>query len=71
MPGVEPGPVDSGQRWGQLQGALLPGAQCQPRGAVHALCYAPDATMLRPPPQVIGLLDVFTPDETLDDFADL
>lgn len=23
------------------------------------------------PPQVIGLLDVFTPDETLDDFTDL
>ncbi|VCX43318.1 unnamed protein product [Gulo gulo] len=27
-------------------------------------------TVLRVPPQVIGLLDVFTPDETLDDFTD-
>ncbi|XP_025782278.1 mitogen-activated protein kinase 12 [Puma concolor] len=30
----------------------------------------PSHLSLWPPPQVIGLLDVFTPDETLDDFAD-
>lgn len=46
--------------WGQLQGILT---------SILASSAAPQPGPLVP--QVIGLLDVFTPDESLDDFTDL
>lgn len=67
---AEPG---SGGRWGQLQGTFLPEHSTSLRGVPkppHPL-LSPSHLVLRSPLQVIGLLDVFTPDETLDDFTDL
>ena len=53
----------------------LPVGRAGPVGSCRGLscsgCLSPRPPGTWPPPQVIGLLDVFTPDETLDDFTDL
>lgn len=47
------------------------GLSCPEQGVPSAVSVSPAHLVLWPPPQVIGLLDVFTPNETLDDFTDL
>ena len=63
---AELGPVGSGGDRDSCRGL-----SCPEQGVPSAVSVSPAHLVLWPPPQVIGLLDVFTPNETLDDFTDL
>lgn len=74
LPGARAGPWGQRGEVGTPAGGFpawrtVPALGVSPSPAASAMPPMPPA--LRPPPQVIGLLDVFTPDETLDDFTDL
>jgi hypothetical protein len=63
-------------QWGEDENSCR-GASCLEHSDTLGMCAEPLHPLCALPlywhsiPQVIGLLDVFTPDETLDDFTDL